>query len=62
MLEPFPRCHHCPVVLEYVLQFTDYDSEDEAVEKCLWFKGDYAKVSASILAVDCYSLSLMVDQ
>ena len=19
MLEPFPRCHHCPVVFEYVL-------------------------------------------
>ena len=53
MLEPFPRCHHCPVVLEYVLQFTD-DSENEAVEKCLWCKGDYAKLSANILPVDWF--------
>ena len=36
VLEPFPICHHCPVVvLEYVLQFTDDDNEDEAVEKYL---------------------------
>ena len=51
-LAPFPRCHHCPVILEYVLQFTDY--KDEAVEKYLWSKGDYAKISASILAVNWF--------
>ena len=39
-LEPFPRCHHCPVFLEYVLQFTDDDNEDQAVEMYLWSKGD----------------------
>ena len=34
-----------------VLQFTG-DNGDEEVEKCLWSKGDYAKHSAFILAVD----------
>ena len=51
VLEPFPRCHHCPVVCEYVLQFTG-DNEDEVVEKRLWSKGNYAELSNSILAVD----------
>ena len=55
VLEPFSRCHHCLVVLEYVLQFTDNNDEDEADEKYLWSKGDYAKISASILAIDWVS-------
>ena len=32
VLEPFPRCHNCSVVCEYVLQFTG-DNEDEVVGK-----------------------------
>ena len=32
VLEPFPRCHHCPVVCECVLQFTD-NNEDEVFKK-----------------------------
>ena len=53
VMEPFPRCQHCPAVLEYVLQFTE-DSEDEAVEKYLSSKEDFAKPSAIILAVDWF--------
>ena len=51
MLEPFPRCHHCPVVFEYVLQFAD-DDEYEVEGKCMWSKEDYARLSSSISAVD----------
>ena len=50
VLEPFPRCHHCPVVFEYDLQFADDD--DEVEEKHMWSKGNYARLSTSILAVD----------
>ena len=58
VLEPFPRCHHCPVVCEYVLQFSG-GNEDEVVAKRLWSKGDYARISDSILAVDCFFFNLM---
>ena len=51
VLEPYPRCHHCPIVCEYVLQLTG-DKEEEVVEKRLWSKGDYTKLSGSILAVN----------
>ena len=37
VLEPFPMCHHCPVVCEYVLQFTG-DNETEVVENRLGVK------------------------
>ena len=60
VLEPFPRCHHCPVVLEHVLQSTD-DNDDEAAEKYLWSKEDYAKISASFWQSIGF-LSLMVDR
>ena len=46
MLEPFPRCHHCPVVCEYVFQFSG-DNENEVLEKHLRNKRDYAKISDS---------------
>ena len=48
VLEPFPRCHHCPVVYQYVLQFSD-DNEDEVVVKHLWSKGDYAMLRFQII-------------
>ena len=47
VLEHLPKCHHCPVVFEYVLQYTGHN-EDDAVKKHLWSKEDYA----SILAID----------
>ena len=50
VFEPFPRCHHCPVVCEYVLQFTG-DNKDGVTGKLLWSKGDYAELLASIIAV-----------
>ena len=62
MLKPFPRCHHCPVVLEHILQFTDDDNEDETVEKYLWSKAGYAKISASIVAVACFFFFRLIDQ
>ena len=49
VLESFPGCHHCPVVFENVLQFTD-DDGDEVEEKRMWSNGDYATQSTSILA------------
>ena len=53
VLVPFCRNHYCPVVFNYLLQYTGAN-EDEAAEKHLWSKGDYAKLSASILAVDFF--------
>ena len=50
VMEPFPRCHHCPVVCEYMLQFKG--DNEEVAKKRLWSKGDYAKLSTSILAVN----------
>ena len=46
VLEHFPRCHHCPVVLEHVLQFTG--DEDNVEEKRMWSKRNYARLSTSI--------------
>ena len=42
----------------YVLQFSG-GNEDEVVAKRLWSKGDYARISDSILAVDCFFFNLM---
>ena len=50
VLAPFPRRYLCSVVFQYVMQYTS-DNTDEAVEKSLWSKRGYAKLSASILAV-----------
>ena len=44
MLAPFPRCHHCPVVFEYILQFDkDVDSINDEWLLC---KGNYGGISA----------------
>ena len=52
VLEPFPKCHHCPIVFEYVLQFDIPDGSSSKAVRILWSKGDYRKISDSILAVD----------
>ena len=63
MLEPFPRCHHCPVVFEYVLQFAD-DYGDEVEEVHVWSKGDCARLPDSPLVFYQWTgcLNLMADQ
>ena len=38
VLESFSRCQHCPVVFEYMLQFTG-DGE-KVDENYMWSKGD----------------------
>ena len=60
MLEQYPRYRHCSVVFDYVLQST-IDNENEVIDNRLLNKGDYAKLSASIMAVDCFS-NLVVDE
>ena len=52
VLDPFPKCQHCPIVFEYVLQFdTPGNSFSKAVH-ILWSKEDHRRISDSILAVD----------
>ena len=51
VLASFPRCHHCPVVFEYVLQF-DKDVTSVNNERLLWCKGNYGKISAHIMSLD----------
>ena len=36
------------------MQFADDDDGDEVEEKRMWSKGDYARLSTSILAVDWF--------
>ena len=52
VLEPFPRCHHCPVVCEYILQFNITENFLNSSERILWSKGNYMRMSDNILAVD----------
>ena len=47
VLAPFIRCHHCPVVFEYVFQF-DKDVDSINSEQLLWCKSNYGKISAPI--------------
>ena len=50
VLEPFPKCHHCPVTFEYVVQFNDEDA-NEGASHLMWSRGNYARISASIIVV-----------
>ena len=51
VLASFPRCHHCPVVFEYVFQFDNNDSINS--EWLLWCKGNYGTISADVRSWDC---------
>ena len=39
VLAPFPRCHHCPVIFQYVFQF-DKDVDSINSEQLLWCRGN----------------------
>ena len=52
VLEPFPRCHHCHVVFEYILQFSIPEIFSNSSERILWSKGHYMLMFDNILAVD----------
>ena len=45
-------CHHCPSVFEYVLQFDIPGILSSKTVHILWSKGDYRRISDSLLAVD----------
>ena len=47
----FPRCHHCPVIFQYVFQF-DKDVDSINSEQLLWCKGNYGRISTHIISLD----------
>ena len=51
MHAPFPRCQHCPVGFEYVLQFDTY-VDSVISERLLWCKGNYKEISIHLRSVD----------
>ena len=52
VLEPFPRCYHCPVNFEYILQFAQENLGDSNENNLIWSKENCPQISANILAVD----------
>ena len=52
VLERFSKCHHCPVVFEYILHFDIPSNVCNTNVRILWSKGDCRRISDSILAVD----------
>ena len=40
VLPPFPRCHHCPVVFQYFLQYDNLAAEADTTSR-LWFSSNY---------------------
>ena len=52
VLEPFPKCHHCVVVFEYVLQFDIPGNSSSKSVRILWSKEDYRRIFDCMLAVD----------
>ena len=51
VLEPFPKCHYCPITFEYVMQFVDEDA-NEGARYLMWSRENYAQILANIIAVD----------
>ena len=52
VLESVPRCHHCPVIFEYILQFVLEDSGDSTRNHFIRNKGKILTISIYTLAVD----------
>ena len=50
-LEPFPKLHQSPVTFEYVMQCIDKHA-NESTSHLMWSRGNYARISASTIAVD----------
>ena len=49
---PLPRCHHCPVVFEYVLQKNVLVDAGQNGSRCLWGWADHNTISGKLWSVD----------
>ena len=48
---PFPHCGHCPIVFDYIYEFS-YGLTPKKLSKQAWWKGKYRKIDIALDAVD----------